>query len=408
MLLAGRLPAQEPGARLQIYLLTMGAGDAIYERFGHNAIWVRDSAANTNLIYNFGTFEAPGDLAGIIKFGAKFMMGPPQYWLGVSNLEGTLFTYRMARRDLQAQELNLAPAQRLDIASRLATNALDANKYYAYDYFRDNCSTRVRDLLDLVLGGELKRATIGVPAEGTLRFHTRRSITNDKLLFVGIDASFGPRVDRPLDRWDEMFLPAKVQERVRELTVPGPDGSTVPLVKGEFPILTIGAFHVEKTEPHWAGPFFLVSIGIAGLIRLADSRRRTAIVGRAIGAAWLLLTGFAGVILLFFWIFTQHVFTYANHNLLMLSPLALVLIPHPTVRGRAKHRAWAQPVATALIVSVLIGVVLALVPKMGGQQSGLIAALTALPTLAAANEARRGWNRREGAHDAALEAAEEG
>ena len=394
--LGGQRPAPVPGENLQVYLMTMGAGAEIYERFGHNAIWIRDTVAHTDLVYNYGMFTFGRTFADLVGFGARFAMGPQQYWLGYDDLERTLQLYQSVRRDVAAQELNLAPAQRADLAARLATNALEANRYYAYDYFRDNCSTRVRDMLDLELGGALRRAAVGKPADGTLRFHTLRSITNNFALFIFIDAAFGPRVDRPLDQWDEMFLPAKVQQRVRELTVAGPDGREAPLVKRELSMLSINAFHVEPAPPDWGGPLVLASLVVAGLIRLSQSRRGVGMVGRAIGGAWVLLTGLGGVILLFFWVFTSHVATYGNRHLLLLSPLALLLVSSFWFRRGAVPRPWVPRVAMVLMASVAIGVVLAIFPRIAGQQTAVLAEFTALPSFVAALEALRGWNRRQG------------
>jgi hypothetical protein len=383
-----------PGTNLQVFLMTMGAGADIDERFGHDAIWIRDTVARTDIVYNYGTFEMPGGVAGLVLFGARFMMGPPQYWLGTSDLQTTLMIYTQHRRNLDAQELNLTPAQRADLAARLATNALEANRYYAYDYFRDNCATRVRDILDLELGGALKRATIGKPADGSYRFHTLRSITNNKFLFLGINAAFGPLVDRPLDQWNEMFLPIKVQQRVRELTIPGPDGRDIPLVKRQISLLSMNTFHVDPAPPAWGAPLFGISLIVAALIRVAESRRRIAVLGRVVGGAWMLLMGLGGLMLLFFWIFTAHIDTWRNWHLLLLSPLALALIPSFWYRRLRAPGPWAPRIAIALMASVAVGVVLALVPGVTGQQTAIVAELTALPTFVAALEALRSWNRR--------------
>jgi len=403
---AARAAGQEPGGALQVYLVTMGPGAEIYERFGHNAIWIRDTVAHTDAIYNYGMFSfGDGTLTNLVSFAARFAMGPQQYWLGVdSSMENVLQLYRWRGRDLVADRLNLTPAQRADLATRLRINALPQNRFYAYDYFRDNCSTRVRDMLDLVLGGALKRATLGMPAEGTLRFHTRRSITNDKFLYVAIDAAFGPRVDRQLDQWDEMFLPAKVQQRVRALSVTRPDGTEVPLVEAEFPLLTLGEYHVDAAPPNWTGPFLLIGLAIAGLTRLEESRRVTSWIGRVVAGAWLSLMGIGGVILLFFWLFTQHVMTWGNHNLLLLPPLALLLVP--VFWGRSAVIPWraTAPIAIVVMVSVASGTLLALVPDLAGQQDGPTAALVALPTFVAALEAyRRSTRRRAAARLAAKE-----
>jgi hypothetical protein len=376
--------AQADGTHLHVYLLTMGAGAEIYERFGHNAIWIRDTVAHTDLIYNYGMFEFPRAFGDKLAFFGRFAMGRPRYWLGVdSSLQHTLDEYRYFKRDVTAQELDLAAAQRVDLASRLATNALPEHKVYTYDYFRDNCSTRVRDMLNAVLWGALARATRDRPGAGSLRFHTLRSITNDKLLFVGIDASFGPGVDHRIDQWDEMFLPEKVQQRVRELHVRSADGQDLPLVKAEFPLLTIGAYHVEPAPPHWFAGFALVGIAIAALVMLAAVKGPAGQAGQILAGAWLLATGLGGLLLLFFWLFTDQFATYANHNLLFLSPLALAVLPSVRYRGAAPARAWRTRVIGLLALSVIIGVGVAVVPIVTRQDNLEIAALTVPPTLAA-------------------------
>jgi uncharacterized membrane protein len=386
------LPAQAPnGANLQVYLMTMGPGAAIYERFDHNAIWVRDSATHTDLIYNYGTFEFPITTGGMLGFVADFAMGRPRYWLGVdSSLSDVLQQYTYFHRDVDVQLLNLTPSQRADIATRLAVNALPANRTYVYDYFRDNCSTRVRDLLDAVLGGALRRATVGKPAEGTLRFHTLRSITNDKLLFFGIDAALGPSVDRPLDQWGEMFLPGKVQQRVRELRVAGADGNDAPLVVREERLLTIGIYHVESAPPRWTLVLLIAGLAIALVVGLAMVRGSPGIVGHIVGSAWLLLMGAGGLLLVFFWAISHNVATFANHNLLVISPLALLLIG-PFWSAEEGHTArWSGGVARVLIGTVVAAIILALVPGIAGQETLPVVVLTAPATLVAAWAVVRG------------------
>lgn len=386
--------AHEPGANLQVYLMTMGPGADIYERFGHNAIWIRDTVARTDFVYNYGMFSFGGrGIAAIVSFSARFAMGPQRYWLGVMDLEQTLREYTGAQRHLSAQELNLTPPQRADLARRLASNALEEKKYYFYDYFRDNCSTRVRDILDIELEGALRRATEGEPGEGTLRFHTRRSITNDKLLFFLIDAAFGPRVDRPLDQWNEMFLPEKVQQRVRELVVTGPTGDAMPLVKRELTLLDINVHHVEPAPPRWGFPLFLIGFVIAALIAMTELRSGLATVGRVVGGAWLLATGLASIALLFLWLITAHVATHGNWNVLLLSPLGLGLVSAFWRRTNRPPRQWAPRLARVLVGLVGLGVIAWLI-GFSRQNSSNVAALVALPTLVAGVMAYRDVARR--------------
>ena len=359
------------------------SGAEIYERFGHNAIWIRDSAAKIDRVYNYGMFS--WEDSGFLR---NFIMGRPRYILGVSDLEHTIAQYQFEQRSLDVQELNLPPALRADLARRLAENALETNRTYTYDYFRDNCSTRVRDMLNTVLGGVLRRATFGKPAEGTLRFHTLRSITNNKLLFVGIDAGLGPTVDRPIDQWSEMFLPQKVQERVRELRLPGADGG-VPLVAREARLLDIAVYHVDPSPPQWDLPLLAIACLLAIIIGTGALRGTIGIPGRVVGGTWLLVMGLGGVLLLFLWLATNHVATAWNRNLFFFSPIALFVLPGFWYRKGKVPPPWTLRAPAFLVISVVIGAIFAVFQDMGGQQIRVIAELTGLPTMAASIEALR-------------------
>jgi hypothetical protein len=373
--LPSRAPAQEdPGARLQVFLMTMGPGVMVYERFGHNAIWVRDTVSGADAVYNYGTFDfaQPG-------FLGRFVMGRPQYWLGVSDLATTLRTYDYFGRRVEVQELDLPPAMRAELAVLLAENARPEQREYRYDYYRDNCSTRVRDMLDRVLGGALRRATEEVPGEGTLRFHTQRSVSNDPAMYLGILAGMGAHADDALDQWGEMFLPAKVQERVRELRVRWPDGREVPLVRTEATLLDLNRYTVEPTRPNWTLPLAGMGVAIAGLILLARLGGAAGTIGRLTGTVWLVVSGVGGLVLLFLWFGTNHVFSRDNFNVLLLTPTGLVLIP-AVWRGEATR--WLRIHLLVLVTGVAAVLV-------GWQTSWELVALALPPGLATAWVAAR-------------------
>src|SRR5882724_11404105 len=153
LLAARAADAEEPPARVSV--LTMGPGDHPFTRFGHNAILL-EWGDGRNAVYNFGTFEFDG-----VKGAEDFMAGRFRYWLSVGSLEATVAAYRAERRSLTAQELSLSYAERARLAGTLADNALPEHRYYDYDYYRDNCSTRVRDVLDRLLDGQLRRGVTG-------------------------------------------------------------------------------------------------------------------------------------------------------------------------------------------------------------------------------------------------------
>src|SRR3982751_4592367 len=159
----------EPGSDLTVYLLTFGWGEAVWERFGHNAIWIKDRARGTDMTYNWGMFDFNQP-----HFIWRFVTGDTRYWMEPIDLQAMVRYYRQFNRSILAQELNLTPPQRLELQQYLMVNALPQNKFYRYDYYRDNCSTRLRDALDHALGGQLQTSTVSRKTDGSYRWHTQR------------------------------------------------------------------------------------------------------------------------------------------------------------------------------------------------------------------------------------------
>src|SRR5205814_4952094 len=121
------------------------------------------------------------------------------YWLSVSPVERTLHSYESSNRTIEAQELDLTPAERYELWQRLVRNAQPENRAYLYDYFWDNCSTRARDALDVTLGGKLKAAG-QAPASMSLRANALR-MTSDLLWeYLGLHFGLGSPTDRPMNR----------------------------------------------------------------------------------------------------------------------------------------------------------------------------------------------------------------
>jgi hypothetical protein len=368
----------------QIFLVTMGPGATVYERYGHNAIWVRDTLDGTDIVYNYGTFDFGRTTGDVARFVGRFAMGRPEYWLGTMTMGQTVEVYTRAQRDVELQELALPAAARRDLAERLARNALPEHRGYTYDYFLDNCSTRIRDMLDAATNGALQEATTGVPAEGSFRFHTHRSLTNDVPMYLGILLALGPPADQAIDQWSEMFLPAKVQERVRELRVVGDDGREVPLVQREVRLVDIGMYHVDAAPPKWGGWLLLVGGALALLILTGRADSAAGVPGRVAATIWLVVSGVGGLALLFLWFATNHVAAAWNHNLYFLSPLAFGLVRAVWSEERRAAGRWAPRTALLLLALSAIGVSLAFFPSFGGQWNLQVAALVAPPTIACA------------------------
>lgn len=360
--LAPRAAFAEPGDEFTISVLTMGPGDHPFFKFGHNALLVHDAALHRDEVYNFGTFEF--QRATLI---ADFMKGRMMYWLSVTPFGSTVAHYRGENRSLGAQELALTSAQKRLLVERLRRNAEPDQRYYKYDYYLDNCSTRVRDAIDAVLGGRLRDVSRG-PADMSFRAHTERVTGDDFWFALALDLALGPEVDRPISQWEEMFLPSKLEESLRSVTVPRSDGGAwreVPLVVRETAFAVANRPPLRREPPVWTPWFGLAGVVLGGLfaaLGALGSRHRIARVafGALVALASLVL-GLLGCAFLILWVATDHVVAYRNANLLQCSPLALALSVVAVVFAclrRGAERAL-EAVAAALVVSSGIGLALA-------------------------------------------------
>jgi hypothetical protein len=335
-------PAGEPGSELTIYLLTIGHGDEVWELFGHNAIWVKDRSDGSDITYNWGMFDFNQP-----NFLGRFLTGNTSYWMEGIDLESMLQSYTQANRSLLAQELNLTPEQRLLLKQALETNRLPQNKFYRYDYYRDNCSTRLRDMLDRALGGQLQTATTTRITSETYRTHTQRLTQNNIPVNAGVTFALGHPADRPISMWEEMFLPVRMANHLRTVSVTDSVGKRVPLVRSEMALFTAGRAPEPAAPPNYLPWYLAAGIIIGGMLIVMVSRAemgsRLALFGAtAVSTIWSLIAGVAGTAILAAWLFTRHHFMSWNENLLQLSPLSIaltVLIPLSVYGLRAIERA---------------------------------------------------------------------
>lgn len=311
--------AEEPGSQLTVFLLTMGPGDEVWEKFGHNAIWIHDAANHTDIVYHWGLFDFADK-----EFVPRFILGRMRYSMGAFNFDETIQAYRSTNRMVWSQRINLTPAQRQKLADFVAWNVLPENRYYHYDYFRDNCSTRVRDALDLALGGVIKSSTSRIPSGTTYRFHTARLTQDDWGVFTGTMYGLGEPVDQPLSAYEEMFLPVRMMNRLKTLKVGGQ-----PLVLDQQVLVQATRPPEDSAVRRGMGGYFAIALAIiaVGLIAwVVGGRGRTLTGLLTVAAAWSFVAGVAGFVLSFLWAFTDHLYSYRNENVLQFNPLSLVLL----------------------------------------------------------------------------------
>lgn len=320
------VPAPEaPGTNLEIMLLTFGPGEEIWERFGHNGIEVRDRASGKAVLYNYGIFDFSQQ-----NFFLNFARGLMTYRIEAGDPAEELPVYVAEGRWIVEQRLNLSPPQRAKLAEFLAWNVRPEHAQYRYDYFRANCSTRVRDALDEAVGGAIRAQTIAPSRGFTYRMDADRLMRPDLAVMLAMDAGLGPYADQRLSYWDESFVPMEFMRHVRDIQVPGADGSMQPLLAAETVLAAARLPDPPAFPPYWLWQALAIGVG-AGLILLGMVRWRRRAWARGLFAAVATLTGFVlgigGLILAALWTLTDHQSAWRNENLLLFNPLCLLLLP---------------------------------------------------------------------------------
>ena len=361
-LLASRpLRAAEPGAELSISLLTMGPGEHPFTKFGHTAIWVHDASAGRDEVYNYGTFAFDSPTLVLDSVAGKL-----PYWLSIQSMGSTLRTYSTQGRSLFASELELTPDERLRLHAALRENARPEHRYYRYDYYRDNCATRVRDILERVLGAQIWQGR-AEPASMSYRAHTQRLVADDRLLYAALDLAVGRQTDAQVTFWDEAWLPERLHALLSRATV-NHDGRTLPLIRSERTLLTSRFPEPRSAPPTWAGYYatlgLLLGSSFAAAGFLAKAQRRALRV--ALGASYFTLgttLGLLGCALCYLTFFSAHSAAASNYNVLLLPPwlLGLSVAGVGVMRGKprafrlAHWTAWgaAGSSALALVIDVL-------------------------------------------------------
>lgn len=364
---------------LEIRLATFGAGGDILTYFGHSGLIVEDAARSESRIYDYGTFRFGRDTL------PRYLMGQLLFWVAERPTSPTLERYRKENRSIHIQTLNLTDEETLELARFLAMNALPENREYLYHHYRDNCTTRIRDAIDMVIGGQL-RAASQAPARMTLRDHTRRFTHANVLVELLLMYWMNDEIDQPITVWDEMFLPSELEQRLGEFEYVDSQGARSPLVRSSQTLFESNREPVPAMPALLWPATLLVGILLGGVPVLMTTWRRRSPGRRAPQTLLGLHAMFVGtvyglpaLVLFLLAAFTEHTVTYWNENLLLANPLTTLALPLGAVilAGKPAGIRILGWTAAALSAAGLLLLVLKLLPAF--DQANSLAITLILP-----------------------------
>lgn len=305
----------QDSSHLRISLLTCGQGDEVYSTFGHTAISVIDSAAHTDIVYNYGTFDfdAPG-------FIYNFVKGKLNYFVSVSTFDDFMYEYQYEKREVWEQELILTEQQKKEMNAFLQWNALPENKNYSYDFIKDNCTTRVRDIIAKNIGDSLIFDKIETPKDTSYRDGINHYSGKLSWLNFGMNVLLGARTDEEASDHRFYFLPDYLKDGVARIKI-----NDQPIAKAAKLI------YDPKTKATTAADIFspILVFGLLAVIitGLSFSKNQTAKKILSVFDLFFFTTlGLLGCFILFMWFGTDHYWCKDNMNLLWAWPTHLVFI----------------------------------------------------------------------------------
>jgi len=333
---------------LHVSLLTCGQGQEIFEAFGHSAIRIANHSKNTDKVYNYGVFDFSAE-----NFYINFIQGHLYYELGVEEFERFLYAYKYYNRSVVEQVLNLNQLQKEKLIAYLDSNALPQNKYYNYNYFRNNCSSQIRDVFVNVLGGSLKEGSLKDENE-TFRSLIKRYTTNNLWGRFGINLGLGRPIDQRLAPVQYVFLPdylAAWTEKSKVVNVS--ELAQDPLVSNTsvlFQPTTSTLDNYLITPWNATGVLFLVGVAF-GLMYSVNNKRKFLWFDRL----WLLASGVTGCLLCYIWFFTQHTDAANNFNVFWAFPPNLIVAFLP-FRIKALQAFWYLSMGLTGLFVVLVAI----------------------------------------------------
>lgn len=318
--------------RYRLYLTTMGRDDPLYVWFGHTSLVVEDTRSGREVMYDFGiiSFEE--------GFYRAFALGRMWYLTWATDAKMRIAMASADQRDISTVELKLPQKVIVEVLRHLNTVTDEEHSTYLYHYYDENCSTRIRDIIDTSVKGEFRQYAETTAIDSTLRELVAMSTAGSPPVMWALDFLQSGVIDTEITLWQAMFLPRILEEAVLEFSYTSADGSSTPLT---------GVRRVLSVEPEGLRPDMAQSRGRANLVLFAGSillaltslllKRgygtarnplRQAISVRLYGlitVSWTFVLSAFLLATVFLMTFTTHDVTYFNENILIASPLVIIM-----------------------------------------------------------------------------------
>ena len=301
--------------RYTISILTVSPGKDLADAFGHSGIRVIDRELNYDMVFNFGIydFQAP-------NFYSNFIKGRPIYSLGINNYNRFLNNYKNQKRGIIEHKIQISNDKKNTLIQLLLENSKPENRFYIYDYFNENCSTKVADLFIENLNDDSFSTQINLPKKSNDSYRSLiyQMIPKNSWASLGIDICLGSVIDQDINYRQTFFLPSKFGKFLDKIESVNPETIESKLVLETPEVPEESVFNL--TSPLLV--LFFISIFIILLTyRDFKNNKQTKVLDILI----ISITTMIGLLISYLWFFSDHTAASQNYNILWASPLNILL-----------------------------------------------------------------------------------
>ena len=301
--------------RYTISILTVSPGKDLADAFGHSGIRVIDRELNYDMVFNFGIydFQAP-------NFYFNFIKGRPIYSLGINNYNRFLNNYKNQKRGIIEHKIQISNDKKNTLIQLLLENSKPENRFYIYDYFNENCSTKVADLFIENLNDDSFSTQINLPKKSNDSYRSLiyQMIPKNSWASLGIDICLGSVIDQDINYRQTFFLPSKFGKFLDKIESVNPETIESKLVLETPEVPEESVFNL--TSPLLV--LFFISIFIILLTyRDFKNNKQTKVLDILI----ISITTMIGLLISYLWFFSDHTAASQNYNILWASPLNILL-----------------------------------------------------------------------------------
>jgi membrane-associated HD superfamily phosphohydrolase len=307
--------AQTLSPTAEISVLTIGPGNNLNDAFGHNGFRIKDNTQGLDIVFDYGRFpfNEPG-------FYLNFARGKLNYSIGEDSFNDVKNFYIWQNRTIKEQLLNLNQNEKQKLFNYLLNNYKPENRAYLYDFFYDNCATKIRDVANTALNNSITFYKPDDYKPQTFRTLIQNNLNKNSWGSLGIDIALGSVIDREASPEEQMFLPENIHRFFSKATLQNGE----PLVRKSETLYT--EKEKNKSANLWSSPLVILSLIALGILWITYSDYKKNKRTKWLDITLFTITGLIGVFLLLLWFATDHSATAHNYNLLWAFALNVFMV----------------------------------------------------------------------------------